>query len=68
LNFYRRYEQVRKSTERYSLPDFYYAFVLFSIDEEPKLVKEAMDSTKSKLWKASMVEEMESSTTMRHGI
>jgi hypothetical protein len=34
--------------------------VLISTDEEPKLVKEAVDSAEGKLWKDSMVEEMQS--------
>jgi hypothetical protein len=34
--------------------------VLSSTDEEPKSVREAVDSTEGKLWKDAMVEEMES--------
>jgi hypothetical protein len=34
--------------------------VLSTTDEEPKLVREAVDLTEGKLWKDSMVEEMES--------
>jgi hypothetical protein len=34
--------------------------MLTAIDDEPKLVGEAVDSTKGKLWKETMVEEMES--------
>jgi hypothetical protein len=43
--FVRRLERVRKPVERYSPPNFYYAFVLTTIDDEPKSVGEAFDST-----------------------
>jgi hypothetical protein len=56
----RRYEQVRKPVEGYSLPKFCYVFLLISIDEDPKSVMETVDLTKSRLWKDSMVKEMES--------
>jgi hypothetical protein len=46
----RRYERVKKPFERYNPPDFCSAFVLSSTDEEPKSFKEAVDSTKGKLW------------------
>jgi hypothetical protein len=55
----RRYERVRKPVERYSPPNFS-TFVLTSTDEEPKSVREAVDSTEGRLWKDAMVEEMES--------
>jgi hypothetical protein len=38
----RRSGKVRKLVERYSLPNFYSAFVLISTDEEPKSFREAM--------------------------
>jgi hypothetical protein len=56
----RRSERIRKPVERYSPPDFHSTFVLTSIDDEPKSVGEAVDSTEGKLWKDAMVEEMES--------
>jgi hypothetical protein len=56
----RRSKRVRKPVERYSPPDFHSTFVLTSIDDEPKSVGEAVDSTEGKLWKDTMVEEMES--------
>jgi hypothetical protein len=56
----RRYERVRKLVKRYNPPYFHFAFVLIATNEEPKLVKEAVDSTKGRLWKESMVKEMES--------
>jgi hypothetical protein len=40
--------------------EFDFAFVLTTTDEDPKLVKEEVDSVEGKLWKDSMVEEMES--------
>jgi hypothetical protein len=42
------------------MPDFHSTFVLTTTDDEPKLVGEAVDSAEGKLWKDSMVEEMES--------
>ena len=56
----RRLERVSKPFKRYSPPKFCSAFMLTSIDNEPKSVGEAFDSTEGKLWKESMVEEMES--------
>jgi hypothetical protein len=56
----KRSERVRKLVERYSLPDFRSAFVLTTTDEEPKSVKEVVDSTEGRLWNSAMVEEMES--------
>jgi hypothetical protein len=41
----RGYEEVRKQVERYSPPNFHYVFVLSGIDEEPKSVREVVDST-----------------------
>jgi hypothetical protein len=55
-----RSEQVRKPVERYSPPEFRYAFVLTATDDEPKLVEEEVDSVEGKLWKYAMVKEMES--------
>jgi hypothetical protein len=45
-----------------------FAFVLIAIDEEPKSVKEAIDSEKGRLWKDTMIEEMEFCIRMRRGI
>jgi hypothetical protein len=56
----RRSERVRKPIERYSPPEFYSAFMLNGIDYDPKSVGEAVDSTEGKLWKDTMIEEMES--------
>ena len=45
----RRSERVRKLVERYSPPDFYSTFLLTSIDEDPKSVREAVNSVEGKL-------------------
>jgi hypothetical protein len=45
----RRSERVRKPIKRYSLPDFRFAFVLTTINDEPKSVDEAINSTEGKL-------------------
>jgi hypothetical protein len=45
--------------ERYSPPDFHSNFGLSITDDDPKTVKEAMNSEDSKLWKKAMVEEMD---------
>ena len=55
----RRYDGVRRPVERYSPPDFHYAFVLSVVNDEPRSVKEAVSSEECKLWKNAMVEEME---------
>jgi hypothetical protein len=56
----RRSERIRKLVERYNPPNFHSAFVLTAIDDEPKSVGEAIDLIEGKLWKDTMVEEMES--------
>jgi hypothetical protein len=55
----RRYEQVRKPVEICSPLYFHIAFVLSTFDNEPKSIREAINSTEGKLWKDAMVEEME---------
>jgi hypothetical protein len=44
----------------YNPPELCSAFVLTSTDEEPKLVREAINSIESRLWKEVVIEEMES--------
>jgi hypothetical protein len=56
----RRSEREIKPVERYSLSDFYFTFILSSNDDDPRSIGEAVDSIEGKLWKDSMVEEMES--------
>ena len=55
----RRSDHVRRPVERYSPPDFCSAFVLFAINDEPRSVKEAINSQEGKLQKKDMIEEME---------
>ena len=55
----RRYDHVRRPVERYSPPDFFSSFILSTINDEPRSVKEVVSSEECKLWKKAMVEEME---------
>jgi hypothetical protein len=50
----------RRKPERYSPPDFRSNFDLSITDDDPRIVREAMNSEVSKLWKKAMVEEMDS--------
>ena len=57
----RRFEQARKEPDMYSPPKFHSSFELFSTEEEdPRTVKEAIDSMEGELWKKVIEEEMES--------
>ena len=56
----RRSGQARKQPKRYSPHEFCLAFILSSTKKDPRMVKEAIDSTEGKLWKKSTEEEMES--------
>jgi hypothetical protein len=49
----------RRQPERYSPPDFRSNFALSITDDDPKTVREAVNSEDSKLWKKAMVEEMD---------
>jgi hypothetical protein len=49
----------RRQPERYSPPDFHSNFSLSITDDDPRTVREAVNSEDSKLWKKAMVEEME---------
>ena len=44
----------------YSLPDFFSHFVLSIMDDDPRNVKEYIDSTDTDLQKKAMVEEIDS--------
>ena len=55
----RRYDHIRRTVEWYSPPDFHFAFVLSTINDEPRYVKEVVSFEECKLWKNAMVEEME---------
>jgi hypothetical protein len=49
----------RRKLERYSPPNFHSNFSLSITDDDPRIVKEAMNSEDSKPWKKAMVEEMD---------
>jgi hypothetical protein len=49
----------RRQPERYSPPDFHSNFALSITDDDPRTVREAVNSEDSKLWKKAMVEEMD---------
>jgi hypothetical protein len=50
----------RRQPERYSPPDFHSNFSLSITDDDPRTVREVVNSEDSKLWKKAMVEEMDS--------
>jgi hypothetical protein len=50
----------KRQLERYSLHDFYDNFSLSIIDDDTRIVREAVNSEDSTLWKKTMVEEMDS--------
>jgi hypothetical protein len=49
----------RRQPGRYSPPDFHSNFSLSITDDDPRTVREAVNSKDSKLWKKAMVEEMD---------
>jgi hypothetical protein len=55
----RRSVRDRRKLERYSPPDFHSNFSLAITDDDPRIVREAVNSKDSKLWKKDMVEEMD---------
>jgi hypothetical protein len=55
----RRSVRERRQPERYSPPDFHSNFSLSITDDDPRTVREAVNSEDSKLWKKAMVEEMD---------
>jgi hypothetical protein len=55
----RRSIRDERQPERYSPPDFHSNFALAIIDDDPRTVREAVNSEDSNLWKKSMVEEMD---------
>eukprot|EP00253_Pinus_taeda_P012642 PITA_12642 len=56
----RRSVRERRQQERYSPPAFCSNFALFVIDDDPRTVKEAVDSEDGKLWKEAMVDKIAS--------
>jgi hypothetical protein len=55
----RRSVRDKRKPERYSPPDFLSNFSLSITNEDPRTVREAVNSEDSKLWKKAMVEEMD---------
>jgi hypothetical protein len=55
----RRSMRERRKPERYSPPDLRSNFSLSITDDDPRTVREAVNSKDSKLWKKAMVEEMD---------
>jgi hypothetical protein len=55
----RRSVRERRKPESYSPPDFHSNFSLSITDDDPRTVRETMNSKDSKLWKKAMVEEMD---------
>jgi hypothetical protein len=56
----RRSDRERRLPERYSPPDFRSNFALSTTDDDPRTVREAVDSEDGNLWKRAMEEEMAS--------
>eukprot|EP00253_Pinus_taeda_P004391 PITA_04391 len=56
----RRSAQERRRPERYSPSTFCLNFALSITDDDPRIVKEAVDSEDGKLWKVAMADEMAS--------
>ena len=56
----RRSVRERRQPERYSPSSFYSNFSLSITDDDPRIVKEAVDSEDGKLWKEAMVDEIAS--------
>ena len=49
----------KRKPKRYSPPNFHSNFSLSITNDDPKTVREAVNSEDSKLWKKAMVEEMD---------
>jgi hypothetical protein len=49
----------RRKLERYIPHDFFSNFSLHIIDDDPRIFRKEVNSDNSKLWKKSMVEEMD---------
>jgi hypothetical protein len=54
----RRSVRERRKPERHTPSDFYSNFSLFITEDDPRTVREEVDSEDGKLWKSFMVEEM----------
>jgi hypothetical protein len=55
----RRAVRDKSQTKRYNPPDFRSKFSLSITDDDPRTIREAVNSEDSKLWKKAMVEEMD---------
>jgi hypothetical protein len=55
----RRSVRDRRQLERYSPPDFHSNFSLSITDDDPRTVREVVNSKDSKLWRKAMLEEMD---------
>ena len=56
----RRSDRERRLTKRYSPSDFHSNFSLSITDDDPRTIREAMDSEDGNLWKRAMDKEMAS--------
>jgi hypothetical protein len=56
----RRSVRERRQLERYTPPHFHSNFALSIIDDDPRTVREEIDSEDGKIWKKAMIEEMTS--------
>jgi hypothetical protein len=64
----RRSMRDRRQLERYSPPDFCSNFSLSITDDDPRTVREAVNSEDSKLWKKAIMKKWMPWIRMRHGI
>jgi hypothetical protein len=55
----RRSVRDKRKPETYSPPDFHSNFALSITDDDPRIVREAVNLEDSKFWKKAMVEEMD---------
>ncbi|MCZ2221995.1 hypothetical protein NUW87_11600, partial [Corynebacterium pilbarense] len=62
---FRRLVRDKWQPERYSPPDFRSNFALSITDDDPRTVREAVNSKDSKLWENAMVEEMDAFVTVK---
>ena len=55
----RRLVRERRLLERHTPSDLHSIFSLYITDDDPRIVREAMDSEDGNIWKKTMVKEME---------
>lgn len=56
----RRLDQVRRSLDRYILPNFFVVFSRSAVDDEQRIVKELVTLAEGKSWVKEMIKEMQS--------